>query len=109
MGHLIEDRKESDVNYYFNLLENFSVGIALSMAYLLAFFLVLTLTFLLDELTRRIEGRRRAINIPKRIVLALSKFRVKQRLTAIGLFVLLVQMFIWITQLFLTNNIKVEV
>lgn len=93
----------------FNLLENFNVGVTLSAIFLLSFVGILSLSFLLNEFTRRIRfGPRRTINVWRRIVSALSSFGMT-RLSAVGIFVLYVHLFIWLTQLFLANNIKVEV
>ena len=95
----------------FNLLDNFKFGIELSVIFLLSFVGVFSFSFLLNELTRRIRfGPKRAIHIWKRIRLAANKFRVSRfALSAIGIYFLFVHEFIWIAQLFLTNNVKVEV
>ena len=103
MMHYVPDK--SDLSYL-NLLDNFNLGLTLMTVYLFSFFGILALSFLFDELARRIRyERRRTIQFSKRIVSAVSSFGVK-RLSAIGLFVLFVHLFIWITQLFITNNIK---
>ena len=91
---------------YFNLLNNFNVGFTLSAIYLFFFFIILSLLILVNELAYRIRsGGRETLGISKRVALALGKFRIK-RLSAIAIFVLFVQLFLWMTQLFLTNNIK---
>lgn len=106
-GHAIRDEREK---VYFDLLDNFNnFGFALTTTYLCSLFTILALSFFLNELVHRIRfsGERR-IEVIKRIVLALSKFQSK-RLSAVALFVLFAHLFFWHTQLFLTNNVKVEV
>lgn len=105
VGHMIRTKK--DVSY-FNLLNNFKLGINLSFAYLLSFIGILAFIFLLNELAYRVRFERgRTAKFSKRFALALSKFQTKN-LSAVGIFILLVYQFLWITQLFLTNNIKVS-
>ena len=106
VGHQIHDQKRIS---YFNLLENFKIGIGLTSLYLCSFLGILAFSFLFNALTRRIRTERGAtIEIHKRIALALNKLRIPT-LTAIGLFALFAGQFIWFSELFLTNNIKVEV
>ena len=104
LGHPIKEQKE-----FFNLLDNFKVGFTLAAIFLLSFLGILALSFLINELTHRIRFEetvvRRRPKLFKRIVSALKSFGVN-RLSAIGIFVLFVHQFIWVTQLFLTNNIK---
>ena len=106
IGHIIRDRQDT----FFNLLDNFNVGLTLSMAYMFTFFAVLSVSILLHELTHRVRfGRRRNARFSKRIEWTLSKFRNKKPLfSVIGIFVLFVSLFIWVNQLFLINNIKVS-
>ena len=100
VAHPIRDQKTS----FFNLLDNFNIGITLSAVYLLSFFGILLFSFLIKELALRTR-QRRPVELSKRITLAMSSFKMKQ-LSAIGLFVLFVHLFLWQTELFLTNNIK---
>ena len=103
LGHTIPDRQNLA---YFNLLNNLDVGFTLSAAYLLSFFGILTLAFLIGELIYRVRfAERRPVKISKRIALALRMFQ-NQKLSAVGIFVFFVYLFLWLTQLFLTNNIK---
>lgn len=103
LGHTIPDRQNLA---YFNLLNNLDVGFTLSAAYLLSFFGILTLAFLIGELIYRVRfAERRPVKISKRIALALRRFQNK-KLSAVGIFVFFVYLFLWLTQLFLTNNIK---
>ena len=101
--------KEQKEVSFFNLLGNFKVGFTLAATYFLSFLGILALSFLINELTHRIRFEetvvRRRPKLFKRIVSALKSFGVN-RLSAIGIFVLFVHQFIWVTQLFLTNNIK---
>ena len=92
---------------YLNLLDNFNFGFTLSATYLLSFIGILVIAFLISLIGHRIRfGRRRkTIKISKRIGSALDSFGGK-RLSAIGIFVLFAHLFLWLTQLFLTNNIK---
>ena len=107
IGHPITDEKKNLA--FFNLLNNFNIGITLSSLYLLSFIGILVCSFLLNRLAYRVQfGRRRrkrAFEISKRIALLLGKFR-KERFTAVGLFVAAIHLFLWWTILFLTNNIK---
>ena len=101
-GHTIPDRK----TVYFNLLNNFNVGFTLAATYLLSFLGILALLFFVHELAYKIRlGERTKIKLSKRIALTLNKFQ-KRTLSAIGVFVLFTHLFLWLTQLFLTNNIK---
>ena len=101
LGHSIPERKNVA---FFNLLDNFNVGFGLSVTFAFSFLAILALLFLLSELSRLIRpGRRKTIT--KRIALAVRSFSA-DRLSAIGVFVVFVQLFIWINELFLTNNIK---
>ena len=106
VSHPIRDQKQT---VYYNLLESFKVGLSLSVTYFFSFFVILAFSFLLNELVHRIRfsGQRR-IEAIKRIALSVRRFQCK-RLSVIGLFVLSTHVFIWMTQLILTNNIKVEV
>ena len=91
---------------YFNLLNNFKLGFSLTATYLLSFLGILALSFLFNGLTYEIRfGERQPIKITKKIALATNSFRTK-RLSAIGMYFLFVRLFLWITQLFLINNIK---
>lgn len=103
VGHPIQGDKKT---VYYNLLNNFDVGLTLSATFLCSLFIILALSFLLNELAHRIRfSSQKRIEITKRIALALGRFK-SRRLSALGLFVIFVQQFLWQTQLFLTNNIK---
>ena len=108
IGQMLPHRRDVD---FFNLMENFNVGIALTATYLLSFLAILALAYLLNELAYRIRfGERRIAKFSKKVSLASTKFRIKiskQRVSAIGWFILFIHWFMWITELFLTNNIKV--
>ena len=100
---MIRDRKDTT---YHNLLDNFKIGLTLSAAYLLSFVGILALPFFINELTHRIRlERRRTARIGEKIKSAFGNFGVT-RLSAMGLFALFVHLFLWLTQLLLTNNIK---
>ena len=104
IGHPIRDQT-SLVSFY-NLLDNFNVGFTLTATYLFSIFTILVLALLLNELTHWIQtGAIRTNKISKRIASVVGSFRTKQ-LSALGLFLLFVHLFLWIIQLFLTNNIK---
>ena len=108
-GHPIHGGK--GVIYYYNLLNNFNVGLSLFLIFSLSILGVLLLTFLINEITRLLKAkplRRRAPKLAQRIASAVSSLTVRRR-SAIGLFIVSVHLFLWITELFLTNNIKVEV
>ena len=101
--HVVGDRK--DVTF-FNLLNNFKVGFDFLAIYFVLFILVLLFAFLLDELRRRSRFKcRKRIKFTRRFAMAVSSFGVK-RLSAFGIFALFVHLFLWLTELFLTNNIK---
>lgn len=98
-------RDESSVSF-FNLLDNFNLGIQLGATFLFSFIGILSFSLLLGELSHRIRfGARRTISVWKRIRSAIRSF-VSNQLSAIGLFFVFVDLFIWVTQLFLTNNVK---
>ena len=102
-GQCIREQKAVS---FFNLLNNFNVGFTLSAIFLLSLVGIFSCSFLINEITKRIRfERRRTVKICKRIATATSSFRVK-RLSAIGIFVLFVHLFLWVSQLFLINNIK---
>ena len=101
--HVIPDQ---DKLSYFDLLDNLKVGFKLTATYLVVFLVTLALSHLLNELTYRIRfGCGRSTRIQERILGAFKSLGVP-RLTAVGLFVLFFQLFLWFSQLFLTNNIK---
>ena len=106
VGHAIQRQKAFT---FFNLLNNFKVGFTLAVTFLLAFLSILALSFLINELIYRVRCQetlvRRRPKLSKRITSVLNSFGAK-RLSAIGVFVLFARLFIWITQLFLINNIK---
>ena len=108
--HLIKDQGSFS---FFNLLDNFNVGLTFASTFLLSFLGILAISFLLNELTRRIHcedtAERRGSKLSMRIASALSSFGHETRLSAIGLFLLSTQLFLWFSELFLTNNIQVEV
>ena len=106
VGHEIRDRTNADVAY-FNLLDNFNFGLTLSASYLLSFVVILSFSLLINEFICRIRLKRRkkAVRVLKRIVTDLNNFGVK-RCSAIGIFVLFVHQFLWITKLLVLNNIK---
>ena len=109
LSHPIRDQKTFA---FFNLLNNFDIGLTLSATFLLSIVGILSLAILINELTHRIRfersfrsENRRTANARKGIALAVSIFNVK-RCSAIGIFFLFVQLFFWMTELFLGNNIK---
>ena len=107
IAHLIRDHE----NKYFNL-DNFKIGLPLAFTFFFSSMGILLLAFLINEATHRIRsggmetdsgGRRRRVGMMRRIFLVASSFGIT-RLSAIGFFVLFVQMFLWFSELFLTNN-----
>lgn len=104
LGHVIRDRTSS-----FNLLDNFNIGYTLTIVALFLALGVLALSFLFNEITDLVRFReRRAKRIHKKIVRAVRSFGLTE-LSAIGVFVLFTNQFLWMIELFLTNNIKVEI
>ena len=104
-AHLIKDREDGSSSF-FNLLHNFNLGISLSAIFLGAFFTILLLSFFIGQFAHRIRfGVSKKIQASKWISSALSNFKVKH-LCAVGVFVLFIHLFLWLNQLFLTNNIK---
>lgn len=102
-GHSIRDRNAVSI---FNLLSNFNVGIGLFAVYGLSFLAILAFAFLLDELTRRRRfGGRGTVRLSQRIASVARSFEMK-RFSTIGVFVLFVHLFLFITEHFLTNNIQ---
>lgn len=113
VGQEIREEENGAVSIFNLLLDNFNVGFKLAIIFLFSFLVVLATSVLLDEneLTSRVRFggtaiRREAPKLTQRIASAVSNFG-SSRLSAIGLFVLFVHLFLWQTQLFLTNNIKV--
>ena len=107
VGHAIhQDRDEVS---FFNLLDNFNFGLTLTATYLFSFIAILMICFLIHLINHRIRfGKRgRTSKTIQKVFSALGTFR-GSRLSTIGLFVLCVHLFLWQTQLFLTNNIKVS-
>ena len=101
LGHAIHD--QTNCVAYFNLLNNFNVGLTLSSTFLVSVLAILAFSYLINRLTNRIQER--PPEACKSIAVILTKFRNKT-LSAIGIFFLFVHLFLWLTQLFLTNNIK---
>lgn len=96
-----------DQNSFLNLLDNFNFGLTLSATYMLSFCAVLVICFLIHQISHRLQfGKRgRTGKAVQKTVAALGSFR-GNRLSTIGVFVLCTHVFLWLTQLFLTNNIK---
>ena len=100
---------------FFNLLDNFKLGVDLISVYFCSFVGILAFSILLNVLTRliRSEGVRDfrfsrskiRVEIWEKVDRGLSNFGVS-RLSAIGIFALFFSLFIWLTTLFITNNIK---
>lgn len=100
LAHVIQ-RKEIS---FFNLLDNFKIGLPLAAILFFSFLGVLTISFFINEVANRIRSGRRS-GIFKGIFRAMSSFGTS-RLSAVGIFVLFSHLFVWIIQLFLTNNVK---
>ena len=113
VGQAIEENK-GEISI-FNLLDNFKIDLTLTATFF-SFLGTLAIAVLINELSRRIRfdetvvrrASRRAPKLLQRIASAVSSFEAK-RPSAITVFAIFVHLFIWVTQLFLTNNIKVEV
>ena len=104
VGQAIRDEN----NAYFNLLDNFNVGLALSAIFLLSFLGILSLAFLINKLTERIRfdpSERSPTKISKAIASTVASLGMNQ-LSAIGIFVLFVNQYLWLAELFITNNVK---
>lgn len=100
-------REQNEKVKFFNLLSNFKFGPNLLLSYLASFLAILVLVVLIDELTYRVQcADSRTIPIRKRIALSVKSFGDSKKLSAIAIFALFVNQFIWITQVFLTNNVK---
>ena len=105
---------------YSNLLNNLNVGLALSATFLLSILGIFAAVVLINELTDRIhrieqingvQGIRRSrekAKSSKRIGAVVSSFGVK-RLSAIGILMLFVQLFLWLVTLFVSNNIQTNI
>ena len=105
VGHAIhQDRDEVS---FFNLLDNFNFGLNLSVIYLLSLIAILVISFFINLTSHRIRfGRRRTGKISKEIVSTLGSFRRNRLPAAMDIFILFVNLFFWLSQLFLTNNVK---
>ena len=90
---------------FFNLLNNFNLGITLSAVYFCSFVGILAFSLLINEFSHRLRFEERPVNLFKRITSSVNSFGVKQ-LSAIGVFVLFVHLFFWLTENFLTNNLQ---
>ena len=104
-------RKQKAVSF-FNLLNNFNLSLTLWTTFFFSFLGVLVVSFLLNKLAHRIHFEtttaRRAPKLSKQFASTVRSFGLK-KVSAISIFVLFVYEFIWVTQIFLINNIKVEV
>lgn len=108
VGHVLRDENKKS---YFNLLTNFNVGLVLSVVFLLAFLGTLSTSFLINKLAHRLRfgysrSKRRPTKIFEKITWAVRSFGNVKKLSALGIFLLFVREYLWLTQLFLTNNIK---
>ena len=91
---------------FFDLIDNFMLGFGLSAAYLGSILVSGLIIFGLNELRRKIQfGVPRIVKLQKKFAIVLSQFGMN-RLSAIGIFVLSFNLFLWLAELFLTNNIK---
>lgn len=102
-----------------DLSNNFYLPIPVLAAYFISFLALVASCFLVTKVSFRIRSEA-SERIPKATRINqtakrdwrpfLGHFLARQkRLTSIGVFVLCAQLFIWFSELFLTNNIKVEV
>lgn len=102
IGHPIRAR----TGVYFNLLESFNVESSLVVGYVLSIFAILAFSLLINELAGRLRfGRRTTIQITRSIASAVPRLALK-KLTAFGIFLLFVNLFLWFTRICLSNNIK---
>ena len=103
-SHLINEKNDLD---YFDMIENFNWGMEFFISYLILlvilFFVCLGLSRLTIKPTREYYERSR---ISKSIFLFQNLLDNDEHL-ALKLFFLFLNLFIWFTLLFLTNNIKV--
>lgn len=108
--------KERRTVLFLNVLENFYVGLPLTLTYLASILVILALSFLINELSRRVRFGatpiRGASKLRKRIAFAVRSFGVKRlsgiasKFPAVALFMLFVHLFVWFTQHFLINNLQ---
>lgn len=92
----------------FDLLHNFNIGFALISAYLFSFVGILVIALLINRINHRIQfGRQEGTDkIRKKIISVWVAFQENNQHSAVGLFVLFIHLFLWLTQIFLINNIK---
>ena len=101
----LNERK--DVSF-FDLIENFMIGVQLTAIYLTASLSVLLLCLLINEITNGFASSRQFVvprRIGQKIDLAVKSLEIR-KLSTIGVFALFVHLFFWLTRLFLQNNIK---
>lgn len=103
-GHLIREERGA----FFDLMNNFKVGISLLFIYLGALLALLLIGICIRRLAYWTRfGTSRKPNL-SRGYFADRKLGFK-RFPALAIFILFVGVFLWLTQLFLINNIKVDV
>lgn len=99
--------ERADVSF-FDLIENFMIGLQLTAIYLAASLSVLFLCLIINEITAGFISSRK-FQLPKKftnkIDLAVKSLEIR-KLSTIGVFALFVHLFFWLTRLFLINNIK---
>ena len=105
-GHMIPEKRSVS---FFDLMKNFKLDVSLLSIYLVALLAALLIGVCIRRMAYRIKFG--ASRMPKlfRGYFADKKFAFRKKLPALAIFVLFVHQFLWLTQLFLTNNIKVEV
>ena len=112
-GHSIFDK--NDVSY-FDLINNFNVGLKLLSIYLAALLIIVIFGLIINEVnfnvrsSKGVSRRRRMIkrrkSFFKKILTTFRSFNQTNKFTPICLFFIFLHMFFWFTQLFLVNNIK---
>ena len=102
-GHIVPRQREA----FFDLMDNFKLGFSLISIYIVALLAVLVIAGYIRRLAYWIRfGDSRKPKLFRRLF-AERKLDFK-KLSALGIFTLCVGQFLWLTQLFLTNNIKVS-
>ena len=105
-GHSIDDKDAEDVSY-FDLIHNFKLPISLLAIYLAAFLVIIFIGFAFHEITQKIKCKAfKKKRLIKKLATILRLFFSGNKFFTIGVFFVFVLLFIWFSQLFLTNNIK---
>lgn len=111
IGHSIMNQDNSIMNQdnldYFDLLSNFNLGLEVISFYVVTYLIAFLLFLLLIDLSERMNQTAVQGSLLRRGWLTMRNFLCHgYSFSSIGVFFMFLHLFLWLNELFLTNNIK---